>query len=161
VFSRKRHVFLSPVVWMQSTIILLFKYTFQRWAGYVARMGDRRSDTGISWGYLWERGHLEDLGLDGRIILNWILKKWNEKCCTGLIRGLLVVSRDHFADNGCVPVASQAPDGKDFLLLPAISFQVQQLCARLLRTNRTAVVYNRVQGTLVRRPSAALHSGTN
>jgi len=25
---------------------------------------------------LWERDHLEDLVLDVRIILNWILKKW-------------------------------------------------------------------------------------
>jgi hypothetical protein len=75
--------------------------------------------------------------------------------------GLLVVSRDHFSDNGCVSFTSQAADGKVYLLRPAVGFQVQQLCTRLLRTKRTAVVYNRVQGTLVRRPSAALHSGSN
>jgi hypothetical protein len=26
---------------------------------------------------------LEDLGLDGRIILNWIFKKWNGEAWTG------------------------------------------------------------------------------
>jgi hypothetical protein len=33
--------------------------------------------TGIWWGNLRERDHLEDPGIDGRIILRWILRKWN------------------------------------------------------------------------------------
>jgi len=28
---------------------------------------------------VWERHHLEDLGIDERIILKWILKKWDEE----------------------------------------------------------------------------------
>jgi hypothetical protein len=33
--------------------------------------------TGFWWGHLRERHHLEDPGLDGRIILRWIFRKWN------------------------------------------------------------------------------------
>jgi len=32
-----------------------------------------------------ERDYLEDVGLEGRITLKWIVKKWNEKAWTGLI----------------------------------------------------------------------------
>jgi len=32
-----------------------------------------------------ERNHLEDLGLDGKILLTCIFKKWDEKTWTGLL----------------------------------------------------------------------------
>ena len=31
---------------------------------------------GFWWGDLRERDHMEDLGLDGRIILKWVLEEW-------------------------------------------------------------------------------------
>jgi hypothetical protein len=31
------------------------------------------------------REHLEDLGVDGRIILKWVFMNWEEEACTGLI----------------------------------------------------------------------------
>jgi len=41
--------------------------------------------TGFHWGGLRVRGHLEDLGVVDRIILKWVLKKWDGKARTGLI----------------------------------------------------------------------------
>jgi hypothetical protein len=38
-----------------------------KWAGHVARMGERRG--GFGWGNLRERYHLGDPGVDGRVIL--------------------------------------------------------------------------------------------
>jgi len=40
---------------------------------------------GIWWRYLKERYHVEDLGLDGRIIFNWIFKEWNGRAWSGFI----------------------------------------------------------------------------
>jgi hypothetical protein len=40
---------------------------------------------GFSVGELRKRDHVEDLGVDGRIILRWILKKWTREAWTGLI----------------------------------------------------------------------------
>jgi hypothetical protein len=48
-----------------------------RWAGQVALMGRRDAYTGFWWGNLKERIHFGDPGLDGRIILRWIFRKWD------------------------------------------------------------------------------------
>ena len=50
-------------------VIRVIKPRIMRWAGHVACMGERRSDTEFWWGNLRERDHLEDTGVDGRIIL--------------------------------------------------------------------------------------------
>ena len=48
-----------------------------RWAGHVACMEDRRGAYMVLVQDLRERSHLEDLGIDGRIILKWIFKNWD------------------------------------------------------------------------------------
>jgi hypothetical protein len=39
-------------------------------------MGRREVYTGFWWENLRERDHLEDPGVNGRIILRWIFRKW-------------------------------------------------------------------------------------
>jgi len=56
----------------------MIKSRRNRWAGHVALMGERKElYTGFCWGNLWERDHLGEPGVDGRIILNWIFRNWD------------------------------------------------------------------------------------
>jgi len=41
--------------------------------------------TAFWWEILMERDHLEDRGLDGRIIIRCTFRKWERGACTGLI----------------------------------------------------------------------------
>jgi hypothetical protein len=59
-------------------IIRVIKSRRMRLAGHVARMGAREVHTGFWWGVLREGDDLGDPGVDGRIILKWILKKWDD-----------------------------------------------------------------------------------
>jgi hypothetical protein len=49
-----------------------------RWAGHVAGMGRGKLHMGFWWENLRERDHLEDPGVDERIIFRWIFCKWDE-----------------------------------------------------------------------------------
>jgi hypothetical protein len=42
-----------------------------RWAGHVVSTGEGEACTGFWWGSLREGDHLEDPGVDRRIILRW------------------------------------------------------------------------------------------
>jgi hypothetical protein len=56
-----------------------------RWAGHVARMEERRGVYRVLVGNLREIDHLEDPGVDGRIILRRIFSKWDVGLRTGSI----------------------------------------------------------------------------
>jgi len=47
--------------------------------------GKGKAYTGYWWGNLRERDYLEDPGIDGRIILRWIFRKWDGGAWIGLI----------------------------------------------------------------------------
>jgi hypothetical protein len=47
------------------------------WAGQVMVLGREKVRTGFRWGNLMERDRFRNLLLDWRIVLIWILKKWN------------------------------------------------------------------------------------
>jgi hypothetical protein len=55
-------------------IIRMVKSRRMRWMGHVAQIGDRSVAYRVLVGDLRDRDHLEDLDIDGRIILKWILK---------------------------------------------------------------------------------------
>jgi len=56
-------------------IIRAMKPRRMRWAGHVACMGERRNSYIILVEISEGKNHLRDLGIDGRIILKWILDK--------------------------------------------------------------------------------------
>jgi hypothetical protein len=63
----------------------MIKSRRMRWEGHVARRGGGEVYTGFWWGNLRERDHLEDPGIDKRIILRWIFMKWDVVVWTGSI----------------------------------------------------------------------------
>jgi hypothetical protein len=58
-------------------IIRVIKSRRMGWAGHVARIGESEVHTRFWWGDLREGDDLGDPGVDGRIILKWIFKKWD------------------------------------------------------------------------------------
>ena len=57
--------------------VRMMKSRRMRREGNVARMGKGESCTEFVWGNLRERDHWGDPGVDGRIILIWIFRKWD------------------------------------------------------------------------------------
>ena len=41
--------------------------------------------TEVCWGNIRKRDHLEDLGVDGKMIFKWIFNNWDEQTWNGLV----------------------------------------------------------------------------
>jgi hypothetical protein len=63
----------------------MIKSRDMRWAGRVTRMGEMRNAHIILVRKLKGKRPLGDLDVDGKTILEWILGKYSEKVCIGLI----------------------------------------------------------------------------
>jgi hypothetical protein len=65
-------------LYSSTNIVQVIKSRRMRRVGHVARMGEGRGVyTGVWWGNLREGNHWGDPGVDGRIILGWIVEKWD------------------------------------------------------------------------------------
>ena len=64
-------------LYSSSNIVRVIKLRRMRWAGHVARMGEKRGCIGSYWGNRREGDHWGDLGVDGRIILERISRRWD------------------------------------------------------------------------------------
>jgi hypothetical protein len=72
-------------------IIRMIKSRRMRWTGHVTLMGGGRVHRGFQWGNLRERSHLEDPGIDGRM-LGWIFRTlvvgaWTELIWISIVTG--------------------------------------------------------------------------
>jgi len=80
---RKQHNGELNDLYSSSNIVRVIKSRSLRWAGHVAHMGRGEVYSGFWWRNLRERGLLEDTGIDGRIILRRIFRKWDVGLWTG------------------------------------------------------------------------------
>jgi hypothetical protein len=65
------------------SIVRMIKSRRMSWAGQVVRMGRREACIGFWWGNWRERDQWGEPGVDGRIILGWIFRKWDVGVWTG------------------------------------------------------------------------------
>ena len=63
-------------LYSSQNIVRVPKLRRTRWARHVANIGERRGVCRVLVGKP-ERDHLEGPGVDGRIILGWIFRKWD------------------------------------------------------------------------------------
>jgi hypothetical protein len=67
----RSYLYSSPI------IVPVIKSRIIRWTGHVVRMGKRRGVYKVLVGNLVEKEYLGDPGVDERIILRWLFRKWD------------------------------------------------------------------------------------
>ena len=82
---RKLHTEERNDPYSSPNIVWVIKSRRMRWVQHVACMGRGEAHTGFWWGNLKERDHLENPGVDGKIISRWIFRKWDVGAWTGSI----------------------------------------------------------------------------
>jgi len=70
-------------LYSSTNIVWVTKSRRIRCAGHVTRKGERRGVHRVLVAKPEGKNHLEDPGVDGRIILRWIFRKWNVGVSTG------------------------------------------------------------------------------
>ena len=81
---RKLHNEELSDLYCSPNIVRVIKSRRLRWAGLVEGTEVRLDALGVlGGGDLRERNHFEDPGVDGRIILRWIFRKWDVGVWTG------------------------------------------------------------------------------
>jgi hypothetical protein len=71
VYINFHYLYSSP------TIVREIKSRRMRWAGHVERVGRGEACIWFWWGNMRERDHWGDPGVDGRILLRWVFRKWD------------------------------------------------------------------------------------
>ena len=74
---RKLHNEALNDLYCSPNIVRVIKSRRMRWAGHVARIGERRGVYGVLVGKPEGKKQLEEPGVDGRILLRWVFRKWN------------------------------------------------------------------------------------
>jgi len=82
---RKLHNEELNVLHCSPNIVWVMKLRRTRWAGNVVRMWERKGINRVLVGKPEGKNLLEDPGVDGKIILRWIFRKWDVEAWTGSI----------------------------------------------------------------------------